>query len=239
MFGKMLVDQPATGDSASLSAWDFLKSSVHSSHDLDWKATGIRLAAAVVFGIAIALIHVQFRRRDSRQPGGLGTTLILLTVIVAFVIYVIGDSPARAFGLVGALSIIRFRTSVTDTRDTSFVIFAVAIGMALGAGYFVASVVALPVVAAVCALVSSLAPVVGPGGRLKIRANSAADAELALSDCATMIRWRKMQAGGSNKKDGGLEFVYAVILKPGAEPSVLLDKLRQRSGILRASWASR
>jgi uncharacterized protein DUF4956 len=239
MFGMMLVDQPGTGDSPIQSTWDFLKSSVHSSHDLDWKATGIRLGAAVVFGIAIALIHVLFRRRDSRQPGGLGTSLILLTVIVAFVIFVIGDSPARAFGLVGALSIIRFRTSVTDTRDTSFVIFAVAIGMALGAGYFVASLVALPVVAAVCAIVSLLGPVVGPGGRLKVRANSAADAEAALNEMTTMIRWRKMQAGGSSKKDGGMEFVYAVILKPGSEPSILLDKLRQRPGVLRVSWASR
>lgn len=239
MFGMMLVDSPSVPGAGSASPWDFLRTSVQNTHDLEWKSTAVRLIAAVVFGIAISLIHATFRRRDSRQPGGLGTTLILLTVIVAFVIFVIGDSPARAFGLVGALSIIRFRTSVNDTRDTSFVIFAVAIGMALGAGYFVASLVALPVVAGVCALISLLAPVVGPGGRLKIRANSAAEAEVALNDCNALIRWRKMQAGGSSKKDGGMDFVYSVILKPGAEPSALLDKLRQRSGILRAAWASR
>ena len=46
---------------------------------------------------------------------------------------VIGNEIARAFSLVGALSIVRFRTVVEDTRDTAFVIFAVVVGMALGA----------------------------------------------------------------------------------------------------------
>ena len=46
---------------------------------------------------------------------------------------VIGDNVARAFSLVGALSIVRFRTVVRDTQDTAFVIFAVVVGMAVGA----------------------------------------------------------------------------------------------------------
>jgi uncharacterized membrane protein YhiD involved in acid resistance len=48
---------------------------------------------------------------------------------------VIGDNVARAFSLVGALSIVRFRTVVRDTQDTAYVIFAVAVGMAVGAGH--------------------------------------------------------------------------------------------------------
>jgi len=47
---------------------------------------------------------------------------------------VIGDNLARAFGLVGAMSIIRFRAAVKDTRDIAFVFFALAAGMAAGAG---------------------------------------------------------------------------------------------------------
>ena len=48
---------------------------------------------------------------------------------------VIGDNVARAFSLVGALSIVRFRTVVRDTQDTAYVIFAVAVGMAVGANH--------------------------------------------------------------------------------------------------------
>src|SRR5207245_5269232 len=72
-------------------------------------------------------------------------TLVLLTVLVGMITVVIGDNLARAFGLVGALSIVRFRTVVEDTRDTAFVIFAVAVGMGVGAGFLVEMLIALPV----------------------------------------------------------------------------------------------
>jgi uncharacterized membrane protein YhiD involved in acid resistance len=55
-------------------------------------------------------------------------------MVTAFVMMVIGNNIARAFSLVGALSIIRFRTAVKDTRDTAFVFFSLAIGMAVGTG---------------------------------------------------------------------------------------------------------
>lgn len=72
---------------------------------------------------------------------------MLLTILVAMTTIVIGDNVARAFGLVGALSIVRFRTVVDDTRDTSFVIFAVVVGMAIGAGYLAVCIVGIPIVA--------------------------------------------------------------------------------------------
>jgi uncharacterized membrane protein YhiD involved in acid resistance len=49
---------------------------------------------------------------------------------------VIGNNLARAFGLVGALSIIRFRTAVKDTFDIVYLFFGLAVGMAAGVGYF-------------------------------------------------------------------------------------------------------
>ena len=66
-------------------------------------------------------------------------TLVLMTPIVAMVMMVIGNSLARAFALVGALSIIRFRTVVKDTKDTTFVFLSLAVGMAAGtSSYFLA-----------------------------------------------------------------------------------------------------
>src|SRR2546430_16835316 len=59
---------------------------------------------------------------------------------------VIGDNVARAFSLVGALSIVRFRTVVRDTQDTAFVIFAVIVGMAVGADHVWVGIVGLAVV---------------------------------------------------------------------------------------------
>ncbi len=56
-------------------------------------------------------------------------------MITAIVIMVIGNNLARAFGLVGAMSIIRFRTAVKETQDIVFIFFSLAIGMAAGVGF--------------------------------------------------------------------------------------------------------
>ncbi|MEZ5496258.1 MAG: DUF4956 domain-containing protein [Gammaproteobacteria bacterium] len=66
-------------------------------------------------------------------------TIIFITIIIGFVMMVIGNSLTRAFALVGALSIIRFRTVVKDTKDTAYIFLALGVGMAAGTGnYFIA-----------------------------------------------------------------------------------------------------
>lgn len=64
-------------------------------------------------------------------------TIIFISLIVAIVIMVIGGNLARAFALVGAMSIIRFRTVLKDTKDLSYVFGALALGMAAGTSNYV------------------------------------------------------------------------------------------------------
>ncbi len=63
-------------------------------------------------------------------------SLVLLSMITAVVISVIGSNLARAFGLVGALSIIRFRTAIKEPMDIMYVFFSLAVGMAAGVGHY-------------------------------------------------------------------------------------------------------
>jgi hypothetical protein len=93
-----------------------------------------RLVASMLLGAVVAWIY-QRTRPSSDTSSSLAVTLVLLSILIAMVTQVIGDNVARAFSLVGALSIVRFRTVVRDTVDTAFVIFAVAVGMAAGAGH--------------------------------------------------------------------------------------------------------
>ena len=58
--------------------------------------------------------------------------LVLLAMIVTLVMLAIGDSMARAFGLFGALALIRFRTPIKDSRDTVFLFLSVAVGITAG-----------------------------------------------------------------------------------------------------------
>lgn len=93
------------------------------------------LLIALICGYLISLLY----RITYKGPGysiSFVNAMILLAMITAVVIMVIGNNLARAFGLVGAMSIIRFRTALKETQDIVFVFFALAAGMAAGAGYF-------------------------------------------------------------------------------------------------------
>lgn len=68
-------------------------------------------------------------------------TLVIMSMVVAIIMLIIGSNIARAFSLVGALSIIRFRNAMKDTRDVGFVFFAMAIGMACGTRFYTVAVV--------------------------------------------------------------------------------------------------
>lgn len=105
-----------------------------------------RVLLAAVYGFVAAVIFRVTLARNRPDVRTMPTTLVLLSALIALVSMVIGNQLAQAFGLVGALSIIRFRTVVDDTADTAFVIFAVVIGMAIGNGYAVLATVGLPLV---------------------------------------------------------------------------------------------
>jgi uncharacterized membrane protein YhiD involved in acid resistance len=81
-------------------------------------------------------------------------TLVLNGMIVALVMLIVGSDIARAFSLVGALSIIRFRNAVKETRDIGFIFFTMAIGMAVGTRFYLLAVVATIVISLVILLMT-------------------------------------------------------------------------------------
>lgn len=125
---------------------EWLTSPTSSGLHLSAGAVAVRLALALLFGAAVAVVYRVSHGREEGSSTTLFTTLVLLSALIAMVSIVIADSVARAFSLVGALSIVRFRTVVDDTRDTAFVIFAVIVGMAVGAGQFIVPIIAIPVI---------------------------------------------------------------------------------------------
>ncbi len=95
-------------------------------------ADALRLLLAFALGIFIVNIYQWTHAKISQKS--FTDTLIILCMLISVVMVIIGDSIARAFSLVGALSIIRFRTAIQDPRDIGFVFYALAVGMAVGAG---------------------------------------------------------------------------------------------------------
>jgi uncharacterized membrane protein YhiD involved in acid resistance len=81
-------------------------------------------------------------------------TLVLNGMVVALVMMVIGSNIARAFSLVGALSIIRFRNAVKETRDVGFIFFTMAIGMAVGTRFYLLAIIAAIVISLIILLMT-------------------------------------------------------------------------------------
>src|SRR5262249_52750531 len=100
----------------------------------------VGLIAAVLLGGMVAWIYSRTRPRSQVSPS-FSATLVLLSGLIAMGTLVVGNEMRRVFRLVGALAIVRFRTVVRDPQDTAFVVFAVVLGMAVGAeNYWVAGI---------------------------------------------------------------------------------------------------
>jgi len=111
--------------------WEILEGSRLSSGVFTPENVLLSLLLAFVLGQVIAWVYY-FTHTGLSYSRTYVQSLVLVTIVVAMVMAVIGDNIIRAFGLMGALAIIRFRNVVKDTRDIVFIFCALVVGMASG-----------------------------------------------------------------------------------------------------------
>lgn len=100
----------------------------------------IRILAAAVLG-AVVYISYWYTHAGTTYSKKFNVSLLTLTILTGAVMTVIGNNVALSLGMVGALSIVRFRTAIKDTRDTTYIFWAIIIGICCGVGdYKVAGV---------------------------------------------------------------------------------------------------
>ncbi len=98
------------------------------------------------FSVALAigmLIFISYRTAHTRvvYSARFNVTLLMLTMVTTLVMSVIGNNVALSLGMVGALSIVRFRTAVKDPRDTAYIFWCIAVGICCGvSSYEVAAI---------------------------------------------------------------------------------------------------
>jgi hypothetical protein len=91
----------------------------------------LSLLLAFVLGQVIAWVYY-FTHSGLSYSRTYVQSLVLVTVVVAMIMAVIGDNIIRAFGLMGALALVRFRNVMKDTRDIVFIFCSLVVGMAAG-----------------------------------------------------------------------------------------------------------
>lgn len=193
-----------------------------------------RLVGACLLGYVVAIIY-RGTRPASAVLASFPGTLVLLSVLIAMVTQVIGDNVARAFSLVGALSIVRFRTVVRDTQDTAYVICAVAVGMAAGADHAWVALAGLAVVAVAAFLMRSRAPATTGLDmpctvdlRLALAVNPVTLVTPALNQHLRDVRLR----GVSTARQGlSIDVSYSGILPADRDASELVKSLNRLDGV--------
>ncbi len=112
----------------------------------------VTLAGALLAGLIISWVYKKTYRGVLFSPS-FSLTLIMLTVVTAPVVMAIGSDVALSMGMVGALSIVRFRTAVKEPLDTAYMFWSITMGILLGAKMFV---IALVVVVAISIIMLAL-----------------------------------------------------------------------------------
>lgn len=175
----------------------------------------LRLAIALLLGGVVAWIYRKTNHSGAAE-NSFPATLALLSVLIAMVTQVIGDNVARAFSLVGALSIVRFRTAVRDTKDTAYVIFSVVVGMAVGAQNLEVAILGILVVAVASFLIAHRAQTHnghGPAFVATVRVAAGLDPETVAGAVLDQVfSRREAMAAGTARQGAAVEVVYDVRL---------------------------
>lgn len=192
----------------------------------------LSLAVSLFCALLLAYAYRQTHRGMSYSVSFVHA-MIIMAVTVTVIMMIIGSNIARAFSLVGALSIIRFRTAVKEPRDVAFLFMTMAVGMACGTGYYWIglgfTLFAIPMVFGLTKLKVGAMPTTEMLFKAQVPEGSDHNALFAaalfkLTSDHSLLSMETIQGGTR------LELVYSIQPKPGVKDTELLDEFRKAAG---------
>lgn len=159
-------------------------------------------------------------------------TLVMLTMITTLVMNVIGNNIALSLGMVGALSIVRFRTAVKDSRDTAYIFWAIAIGICCGVSdYLIATMGTVAVFSFLL-----LFGLVKENSRVILILHVEAECITALTETVDAMFGGKaiFKLKSSTKGDMPCELIYELsdnVLRSAEKGGSCLNRLRECAGV--------
>ncbi len=156
-----------------------------------------------------------------------GSALLMISLITAMIIMPISSNVVLSLGMVGALSIVRFRTALKDPLDIVYMFWAIALGLTAGAGFFELAVISCFILSVIMLLVSAIQS----GGRRKPYLVVIRYTDQFRGDLRQFIPHYTLKSKTSTAK--GFELVLEVTLRN--QDTRLIEQLQQQNGILSAS----
>jgi len=218
-----------------------LDSSTGVSADRSLESTLLALLLAFVLGQVIAWTYA-WTHSGLSYSRSFTQSLVLMTIIVALVMFIIGHSIVTAFGLLGALALIRFRNVLKDTRDTVFVFASLVVGMAVGTQRFQLAVLGTAVLLLVVVYLTKTS--FGTQGkydgyltlRLSALTRDRAESSMLLGKFCRAVKEISTRQTGEEE---GAELVYQVGLRDRERSGELLEELRRLEGVTHVSLVLR
>jgi uncharacterized membrane protein YhiD involved in acid resistance len=189
--------------------------------------TVLAVSLSFVLSLLIALVYRETHSGTSYSQSYVHT-LIIMSVVTSLIMIIIGSNIARAFSLVGALSIIRFRSAIKETRDVAFIFLIMAIGMACGTRFYETAVLFTAMIAAIIFFLAKT----NFGAKstvelvLKILVNKSLDYEKALRDKFSEYLAGHTLLSVESASEDTHELVYSVRFRKNVREQILLDALQ-------------
>ncbi len=194
---------------------------------------------AAVLSVFIGLVYRRVQAEGTYSQT-LVHTFVLMSMITALIMLIIGSNIARAFSLVGALSVIRFRTAIKSPLDVGFVFLSMAVGMACGTGFYAVAIVGTLLISAVIVLLRTFNFGSYPARReslLSVLFPLDADYESALDPLLGRFFEAYSFAYAETVRQGTLiEVVYSVRPREGVATQEIVDAVRQVNRNLKVSY---
>ena len=197
-------------------------------------ASWLTILVSLVLAFAVGLFIAWIYRRNFRgvmYSNNFALTLVLMTLITCPVVMCIKESIQLSMGMVGALSIVRFRTAVKDPLDTAYMFWALTMGILLGAGQFFLTALTVVGIGILITVVVNLQSKRMNSFLLVLRMGD--EAERAASQIVASVRNQQLKS--KTVSSNGIEATYEVRVD---KPDALLNKLRSIQGVQDATLVS-
>lgn len=191
----------------------------------------IAMSLSFVLSIMIAWVYRATHRHVSYSQSYV-QTLVLLGMLISLIMLVVGSNIARAFALVGALSVVRFRNAIKETRDVGFIFLVMAVGMAVGTRFYTLAVVAAVAICLITVLMHRFNWFALNVQRQVVKVQVPSDDDythviqdvlIQHTDEFELVSMESIRAGALT------ELMYTVKIKKGGEPSAVIAALRERN----------
>lgn len=193
----------------------------------------INIFLAAALGIIIAKVYKRTHKGIS-YSASYAYSIVIITIVVAFVMMVIGGNVARAFTLLGAFTLIRFRTAVKDPKDTAFIFLSLVVGLAVGANDYTLAITGTLAVS----LIAILLDAVDFGTMLKLeqvlyltinpKMINQKDLEAILRSQCKEISVININYSDTNKL---LQYSYNIKLRKQDQQAVVMEKISAVEGV--------